>query len=158
MKLSQKNKKQNLHIDLDSVTLLVFYVTVTPKGVPMKKFDDNVPIYLQLREEIEKAIILGSVKEDEMIPSIRTLAQQYRLNPQTVSNALSELVNEGVIYKKRGIGFFVEKEAQELLQKKKIADFRTNEMEQTIRKGKQLGVTRDEFIDAVESVYTQKGE
>ncbi len=136
----------------------MFYVTVTPKGVPMKKFDDNVPIYLQLREEIEKAIILGSVKEDEMIPSIRTLAQQYRLNPQTVSNALSELVNEGVIYKKRGIGFFVEKEAQLLLQQKKVTDFRKNEMEQTIRKGKQLGVTRGEFIDAVESVYSEKGE
>ena len=124
----------------------------------MKKFDDNVPIYLQLREEIEKAIILGSVKEDEMIPSIRTLAQQYRLNPQTVSNALSELVNEGVIYKKRGIGFFVEKEAQLLLQQKKVTDFRNNEMEQTIRKGKELGVTRGEFIDAVESVYSKKGE
>ncbi len=136
----------------------MFYVTETPKGVLMKKFDDNVPIYLQLREEIEKAIILGSVKEDEMIPSIRTLAQQYRLNPQTVSNALSELVNEGVIYKKRGIGFFVEKEAQLLLQQKKVTDFRNNEMEQTIRKGKELGVTRGEFIDAVESVYSKKGE
>ncbi len=124
----------------------------------MKKFDDNMPIYLQLRDEIEKAIILGSVKEDEMIPSIRTLAQQYRLNPQTVSNALSELVNEGVIYKRRGIGFFVEKEARGVLQEKKLADFRKDEMEQTIRKGKELGITKSEFIDTVESVYSGKGE
>ena len=68
------------------------------------KFDDGIPIYLQIKEEIQNAIITQSLKEDDSIPSIREMAQQYRLNPQTISNAVSELINADVLYKKRGIG------------------------------------------------------
>jgi len=68
----------------------------------MKTFDDQSPIYLQLREEIEKAIIKGAVKEDEMIPSTRILSQSYNLNQKTVINALSDLISDEILYKKRG--------------------------------------------------------
>ena len=121
----------------------------------MKRFDDTVPIYLQLREEIERAIITGGVKEGEMIPSIRTLSQQYKLNPQTVSNALSELVNEEVIVKRRGIGFFVNDGAHQRLLAQKSDSFRHGEMTECIRKGARLGVTESEFVDTVHRVYTE---
>jgi len=121
----------------------------------MLRFDDTMPIYLQLREEIEKAIAAGAVQEGEMIPSIRALSQQYNLNPQTVSNALSELVSDGVIVKQRGIGFFVSEGACGRLQGRRSEAFRTGEMTQCIRRGRELGVTRGEFISAVNTVYDE---
>ncbi len=121
-------------------------------------FNENRPIYLQLREEIEKVILTGFLKPDEAIPSIRTLAQQYQLNHQTVSNALSDLVNEGIIYKKRGIGFFVNIDAKENLMKKKSKEFREKELTQIIQKGKSFGISKSEFVDTIELVYSKQGE
>ncbi|MCD4650657.1 MAG: GntR family transcriptional regulator [Candidatus Cloacimonetes bacterium] len=123
----------------------------------MKQFKENIPIYLQLRDEIERAILSGSVTPDEMLPSIRTLSRQYQLNPQTVANAFNELQTEGVIYKKRGIGFFVEKEAIELLRKKLEDTYRNIELRQTIRKGKTLGLSKKELIATIEAVYHEGG-
>ena len=68
------------------------------------KFDESTPIYLQIKKEIENAIINKSIEEEEAIDSIRIMAKQYRLNPQTISNAISELLNEGILFKKRGLG------------------------------------------------------
>jgi GntR family transcriptional regulator len=124
----------------------------------MFRFDENKPLYLQLRAEIEKAIIEGSLKEHEMIPSIRSLAQEYNLNPQTVANALSELVDGGLIYKQRGIGFFVHVQAREALLSRWQEQFRLNELPETLDRGKRLGVTRNEVIAAVETVYETQGE
>ena len=122
------------------------------------KFDASVPIYLQIKEEIENAIITNSLKEDEAIPSIRTLAQQYRLNPQTVSNAVSELMNEGVIFKKRGIGMFVEKGAQTKLKQKKSLEFHNDVLIRLVQKSKSLGISRQELIETISSLYKEGGK
>jgi DNA-binding transcriptional regulator YhcF (GntR family) len=122
------------------------------------KFDDSVPIYLQIKEEIENAIITNSLKEEEAIPSIRTLAQQYRLNPQTVSNAVSELMNEGVIFKKRGIGMFVEKGALLKLKKKKNQKFHSDDLLKLIQKSRSLGISKKDLISTIESLYTEGGK
>lgn len=122
------------------------------------KFNDSVPIYLQLKEEIENAIITDSLKEEESLPSIRSLAAQYRLNPQTISNAINELLNEGVIFKKRGIGMFVEKGAKAKLKKRKNQEFRNKDLIKLVEKSKSLGITKEELIQAVASVYDQGGK
>ena len=122
------------------------------------KFDDSVPIYLQIKEEIENAIITNSLKEEEAIPSIRTLAQQYRLNPQTISNAVSELMTEGVIFKKRGIGMFVEKGAQTKLKQKKNTKFHQNDLLKLVQRSKSLGITKTELIKAINTLYKDEGD
>ena len=122
------------------------------------KFDDSIPIYLQIKEEIESAIITSSLKEEEAIPSIRTLAQQYRLNPQTVSNAVSELLNQGVLYKKRGIGMFVEKGAQLKLKKKKRKHFLEIDLQKCIEKSRSLGLSKVELIKSIEESYNEGGK
>jgi GntR family transcriptional regulator len=121
------------------------------------KFDDGIPIYLQIKEEIENAIVSGSIKEEDSIPSIRVLAQQYKLNPQTISSAVSELMNSDVLYKKRGIGMFVNKGAREMLRKKKMKEFTEIELCRIIEKGINLGITKDDFIVMINSVYQEKG-
>ncbi|MDP8231999.1 MAG: GntR family transcriptional regulator [Candidatus Zophobacter franzmannii] len=85
------------------------------------EFTNDMPIYLQLKKMVEEGIITGTYHTDDTLPSIRNLAQGYRLNPQTVASAFSELMNDGVIYKKRGLGFFVAEKAREnLLQRRKV--------------------------------------
>ncbi len=123
----------------------------------MKRFDESIPIYLQIKEEVENAIISGVLKEDGLIPSIRTLAQQYRINPQTVSNAVSELMNEGIVYKKRGIGMFVEKGSREKLQLKKSKEFRKMEFKKLIIKGKTLGISKGEMVKTINTIYKEGG-
>ncbi|MBN1326781.1 MAG: GntR family transcriptional regulator [Candidatus Cloacimonetes bacterium] len=122
------------------------------------KFDDSIPIYLQIKEEIENAIITNSIREEEAIPSIRVLAQQYRLNPQTVSNAVSELLSEGLLFKKRGIGMFVQKGARQMLRTKKIEDYLDTEIRKIFLKGKQLGISKEDLIGIMNKVYQEKGE
>jgi len=120
----------------------------------MKRFDDTIPIYIQLRDEIEQAILAGAIVEGEPIPSIRKIAQDYSLNPQTVANALSELLSDDIIFKKRGVGFFVQVDARKKLKKKKLKSFRDSELKEVISKGRTLGVEKEEIISIVEDVYT----
>ena len=122
------------------------------------KFDESIPIYLQIKEEIENAIITSTLKENEAIPSIRSMAQQYRLNPQTISNAINELMNEGVIYKKRGIGMFVGKGAQKRLKQKKSKEFRNTDLKKVIIKSKSLGISKVELKKILDTIYDEGGK
>jgi len=122
------------------------------------KFNEGIPIYLQIKEEIENAIVTSSLKEEETIPSIRVLAQQYKLNPQTISNAVSELISEGILYKKRGIGMFVEKGALKKLKKKKDNEFRNSDLKKLILKSKSLGITKTELMNILDSIYEEGGK
>jgi len=138
----------------------VYWLTQTPKRWNSEvgmKFDENIPIFLQIKEEIENAIISKSIQEEEKIQSIRTLAQQYRLNPQTISSAVSELINEGILHKKRGIGLFVNKGAQQKLKKIKSSEFRKNELQKIIQKGRTLGITKNEILEVIEQIYKEAG-
>ncbi|MCK4694527.1 MAG: GntR family transcriptional regulator [Candidatus Cloacimonetes bacterium] len=122
------------------------------------KFNEAIPIYLQIKEEIENAIIADSLKENEAIPSIRSCSQQYRLNPQTISNAINELMNEGVIYKKRGIGMFVGKGAQKKLKQKKSKEFRNTDLKKVIMKSRSLGITKTELKKILDAIYEEGGK
>lgn len=122
----------------------------------MRKFDDSKPIYLQIKEEIEHAIIQGRLKEEENVSSIRALAQEYRINPQTVSNAMNELINDGILYKKRGIGLFVNQGAKEKLKSQKKREFREYELENTIKKARTLGIAVQELIESIHAIYKKE--
>jgi DNA-binding transcriptional regulator YhcF (GntR family) len=117
------------------------------------KFDDSVPIYLQIKKELETAIISGALKEDEPIPSIRVLAQDYRVNPQTISNAITELLNEEMLYKKRGIGMFVNPGAKDNLIRKKNLEFRQKDLIKIVEISKALGIEKEELIEEIRKIY-----
>lgn len=123
----------------------------------MRFFDDQMPIYIQMRQEIEKAIIKGLIKEDEMIPSTRVLSKTYQINQKTAVNALSDLLNEEVLYKKRGIGIFVSPGSRKRLRERKQREFREEELVSTLERGKELGIGKEEIIEAVKAVYSKEG-
>lgn len=70
-------------------------------------WNDNTPIYLQLKERMIGMILDGVLKSGDPLPSVRQIAAEYQLNPITVSKAYQELVDENLVEKRRGIGMFV---------------------------------------------------
>ena len=124
----------------------------------MKLFDDQLPIYIQMRQEIEKAIIKGLIKEDEMIPSTRLLSQTYQINQKTAVNALSDLITEQILYKKRGIGIFVSPGSRIKLKERKQREYREEELISTIKRGKELGIKKAEILKTIEKVFNKEGE
>ena len=83
-------------------------------------FDANIPIYLQIMEDLKKKIIAGNYKSGEKIASVRELAVSYGVNPNTVQRSLSELEREGLLYSERTSGRFITKD-EELLKQLKSA-------------------------------------
>ncbi len=113
------------------------------------KFSEEKPIYIQLRNEIEQFILSDEIEEEEMLPSIRKIAQDFRINPQTVIKALSNLIQEEYIIKKRGIGFVIAKGAKKKLRKQKIDVYLSQDLKITIINGIKLGLTMEEIIKKI---------
>lgn len=109
------------------------------------KFDNNIPIYLQIMDDIKGKIINGTLKEEEKIPSIRNYCLEYKVTSLTIQRTLSELEREGVLYTKKGIGSFVVKGIIDKLKnqtsKKLIKTFTTNM--------KNIGFTDQEILKII---------
>src|SRR5437879_556442 len=80
-----------------------------------REWNDSQPIYRQLRDRVVAMILDGVLKEGDPLPSVRTVAADYRLNPLTVLKAYQELVDEGLVETRRGLGMFVKTDARSLL-------------------------------------------
>jgi GntR family transcriptional regulator len=80
-----------------------------------REWNDKQPIYRQLRDRIVAMILDGVLKEGDPLPSVRTVSADYRLNPLTVLKAYQELVDEGLVETKRGLGMFINTGARNLL-------------------------------------------
>ncbi len=78
----------------------------------MKTWDDNIPIYLQVRATVVERIVQGFLAEGESVPSVRQVAAEEKINPLTVSKAYQMLVEEELLEKRRGLGMFVREGAQ----------------------------------------------
>ena len=87
------------------------------------EFDNNIPIYIQLVEQLKECIVAGKFKAGEKLPSVREFAMQIKVNPNTVQKALAEIENQKLIYTERTNGKFVT-ENEELIEnvKKKLAN------------------------------------
>lgn len=86
-------------------------------------WNDNVPIYRQLRERVVAMILDGALHEGDPLPSVRQVASDYQINPLTVSKAYQELVDEQLVEKRRGLGMFVTEGAQAALLKSEREHF-----------------------------------
>src|SRR5689334_24070019 len=80
-----------------------------------REWNDSQPIYRQLRDRVVAMILDGVLKEGDPLPSVRNVAAEYRVNPLTVMKGYQELVDEGLVEKRRGLGLYVEKGAREKL-------------------------------------------
>ncbi len=122
----------------------------------MKIFRDDQPIYLQIKEEIEEAIIAKRIAEEEQILSIRALSTEYRVNPVTISNAYAELEASNIIYKKRGLGFFVKEGARKMLIREKRYEFIQKDLKTIVDKAKVVDIDLDIIIAELQKLFAEE--
>lgn len=117
-----------------------------------KTFDDNKPIFLQVRERIEDQIVNDQLKEGDQAPSTTQLVNFYKINHATVSKGVTQLVDEEILYKKRGVGMFVAKGAKEKLMKKRKEAFIDDYVVGLIQEANKLGISESEVIELFKKV------
>jgi len=113
-----------------------------------REWNDSQPIYRQLRDRGVHMILDGVLKEGDPLPSVRTVAAEFRVNPLTVLKAYQELVDEDLVEMRRGLGMFVKSGARELLLKGERQKFLSDEWPRIAAKIQRLGLTRKELIAA----------
>ena len=112
-------------------------------------FDQDKPIYLQIREKIEDQIVNNQLTEGEQAPSTTQLVNFYKINHATVAKGVNQLVEEGILFKKRGIGMFVADGAREKLIQKRKEDFLDNYVIGLVQEANKLGITDQELFELI---------
>jgi DNA-binding transcriptional regulator YhcF (GntR family) len=111
--------------------------------------DDGRPIFLQISERIEDDIIEGGLPEESQVPSTNQFAAFYKINPATAAKGVNLLVDEGILYKKRGIGMFVAEGAREKVINKRKEQFFEQYIVTMVHEAKKLGISIDQLTDMV---------
>ena len=106
-------------------------------------------IYLQIKEMIERDILRDILLEEERVPSTNVLAILYAINPATAAKGVNLLVDEGILYKKRGIGMFVATGAKEAIRKKRREHFFENYVKDMLTEAANLGISKEELIEMI---------
>jgi GntR family transcriptional regulator len=109
-------------------------------------WNDSQPIYWQLKERTVAMIVDGTLAEGEPLPSVRTVASEFQLNPITVSKSYQTLVEEGLVEKRRGLGMFVCEGARRKLIASERAKFLNEEWPAVLSRIEQLGLSIDELL------------
>ena len=111
-----------------------------------REWDDTQPIYRQLRGRIVAMILEGLLKEGDAIPSVRTVATDYRLNPLTVLRAYQQLVEEELVEMRRGRGMFVNAGAPDLLLRNERQKFLEEEWPRIQETIERLGLSAKDLL------------
>lgn len=115
-----------------------------------QKLTDDKSIYLQISQMIETDILRGILQEEERIPSTNELAKLYTINPATAAKGINILVDNGVLYKKRGIGMFVSTGATDVIRNHRKQEFYHQRLRELLSEAQCLGITKEELITQIE--------
>lgn len=109
-------------------------------------FDGPEPIYVQIAQLIRAQVLAGELTEESQVMSTTQFATQFRINPATAQKAFGTLVDEGVLYKRRGLGMFVAPGARERLLATYRKDYFAQVLAPALAQGDLLGITTDEIV------------
>lgn len=113
------------------------------------QIDDSRPIFVQIAERIEDDIIAGGLPEESQVPSTNQFAAFYGINPATAAKGVNLLVDQEILYKKRGIGMFVSSGAKAKLMEKRKELFFEQYVVTMIREAKKLGITSEQLTSMI---------
>ncbi|WP_078427162.1 GntR family transcriptional regulator [Alkalihalobacterium alkalinitrilicum] len=111
---------------------------------------EGKPIYQQIAEKIESSILDGSIKEGDRVPSTNEFAKFYQINPATAAKGINQLVDQEIVYKKRGIGMFVAEGAREIILGKRKQDFYKDYIVPLKNEAEKLSISVGELKDLLE--------
>ena len=121
----------------------------------MDNLAESLPIYVRIVEGVKEALLNGQLKEEGQIPSTTYLSKEYKINIATVNKAINILVDEGLVYKKRGIGMFVKKGALTDLIKERRKTFKDRYVKATLIEAKRLNYSVEELQNIVKEAYEE---
>ena len=104
------------------------------------EFNSNKSIYLQICDAICEQVLSGALRPDERIPSVREYGADIGVNPNPVMRSYEKLTNDGIIYNRRGIGYFICPDAREIILEVQRKDFLENELPLILKRMKLLGI------------------
>ncbi|MDF2649856.1 DNA-binding transcriptional regulator YhcF (GntR family) [Paenibacillus sp. V4I3] len=111
--------------------------------------DDSRPIFVQIAERIEDDIIEARMPEESQVPSTNQFASFYQINPATAAKGVNLLVDQGILYKKRGIGMFVAEGARTKLMEKRKELFYEQYVVTMVKEAEKLGITVEQLTEMV---------
>lgn len=117
--------------------------------------DDDRPIYVQIVDEIRRAIVVGGLDGDEPLPSVRELASSLQVNPNTVSRAYRELERDGIVYVRRGRGTFVSPDVDREGDRERLA---REVAERALRDARRHSLDAAELVEAIRSATGPSAE
>ncbi|WP_036710482.1 GntR family transcriptional regulator [Paenibacillus pinihumi] len=115
-------------------------------------FDDKQPIFQQVADIIEDDILNGTFHVDEQILSVAQFSQLFQINPATVVKGIALLVNEGILYKKRGLGMYVAADAKQKIQMKRKDRFYKELLTNLLDEADKLGLTTQDIFDMIKQL------
>jgi DNA-binding transcriptional regulator YhcF (GntR family) len=118
-------------------------------------YNTNQSIFIQIADRISDRVLSGEYKADERIPSVRELAVEMEVNPNTVMRSFERLQNYNIIYNKRGIGYFLSGEANDKIRQMRQSQFMTEVLPSVFKEMQLLGIGTQELIKAYESFNKQ---
>ena len=119
------------------------------------EFNENRSIYLQICDAICEQILSGTLRPDERIPSVREYGAEIGVNPNTVMRSYEKLTGEGIIYNRRGIGYFISADAREIVLEAQRKEFLENELPALARKMTLLGISEERLFDSLRSLESK---
>jgi GntR family transcriptional regulator len=115
-------------------------------------FDDRSPIYRQIADRIKAEVLSEALRGDAQVMSTNQYAAFYRINPATAAKAFQQLVDEGVLYKKRGIGMFVSPDARDALRAKHRESFFADMVDPMVAEAKAIGIPLGDVIGRIKEL------
>ena len=116
---------------------------------------EEKPIYFQMAELIEDAILSGAFLEESQIPSTTELSVNYKINPATALKGINILVDNNIVYKKRGVGMFVAKGAVDIITENRKKLFIEDFVAKLVDEAKKLNISKKDVIELIEGGYTE---
>jgi DNA-binding transcriptional regulator YhcF (GntR family) len=111
--------------------------------------DDGRPIFVQIAERIEDDILEGRLPEESQVPSTNQFAAFYQINPATVMKGVNLLVDQGILYKKRGIGMFVAEGVRQRIVEKRKEQFYEQYVVAMVKEAERLGISAEQLSDMI---------
>lgn len=108
--------------------------------------DDSRPIFMQIAQMIENDIVDGVLSEEAQVPSTNEFAAFHRINPATAAKGVNRLVDDGILYKKRGIGMFVATGSRAILVGRRREDFYEQFVRPLAREARKLGIDAEQLL------------
>jgi len=121
----------------------------------MENLAESLPIYIRIVQGIKDAILNKTLKEEEQIASTTYLSKEYKINIATVNKALNILVDQGLVYKKRGIGMFVKSGALTKLVEERRKVFKERYIIATLKEAKRLNYSIEELQQIVKQAFEE---